>query len=196
MRYGDLQFIDIIIFAVITIFLIIRLKNILGSRGNLKKDNTVDLKIKEQNIEQKPDNQHIPELSENISKLEKAYEVLENFDHKGFIDGAKAAFETIITSFNKGDKQTLKNLLTKEVYQAFEKEINNKNIDPNNQFFSLNIEKVENVTIKDNIIRISIKFISEQFKNNDESTVIKKEDNWTFEKQINSKHPNWLLSST
>ena len=90
----------------------------------------------------------------------------------------------------------LKNLLTKEVYQTFEKEINNKNIDPNNQFFSLNIEKVENVTIKDNIIRISIKFISEQFKNNDESTVIKKEDNWTFEKQINSKHPNWLLSST
>ena len=79
MRYGDLQFIDIIIFAVITIFLIIRLKNILGSRGNLKKDNIADLKTKEQNIEQKPDNQHIPELSENISKLEKAYEVLENF---------------------------------------------------------------------------------------------------------------------
>ena len=41
-----------------------------------------------------------------------------------------------------------------------------------------------------------IKFISEQFKNNDENTKVKKEDTWSFEKLIKSKNPNWFLSST
>ena len=135
-------------------------------------------------------------LNENIIELKKAYEVLENFDHKNFVEGAKLAFETIIDSFNKGDKKTLKNLLTKEVYLIFEKEINENNIDSNNQFFSLNIEKIESVIIENGIIKISIKFISEQFKNNDEATIVKKEDIWVFEKLVNSKDPNWLLSST
>ena len=138
----------------------------------------------------------IPELNDNIAELSKAYEILDNFDHKNFIDGAKLAFETIINSFNKGDKKTLKRLLTKEVYLVFEKEINNNNIDLNSQLFSLNIEKIDSVVVKNGIIKIGIKFISEHFKNNDETTVTKKQDLWTFEKPTNSKDPNWLLSST
>ena len=94
------------------------------------------------------------------AKLKKAYETLENFDHKNFIEGAKLAFETIINSFNKGDKKTLKKLLTKEVYLVFDKEIDKNNTDPKNQFFSLNIEKIENVTIEKNIIKISIKLLN------------------------------------
>ena len=34
-----------------------------------------------------------------------------------FLKGAKIAYETIITSFAKGDKTTLKPLLNKEIYQ-------------------------------------------------------------------------------
>ena len=60
----------------------------------------------------------------------------------------------------------------------------------------LNVEKIEGVLIDQGKITIRIKFISEQFKNNDESTSIKKEDIWSFEKLIKSKNPNWLLSST
>ena len=56
----------------------------MGKRDNIKKDTPISLATKEQNIEQKPNNKDIPELSENINKLEKAYEVLENFDHKNF----------------------------------------------------------------------------------------------------------------
>ena len=119
-----------------------------------------------------------------------------NFDHKKFIDGAKLAFELIINSFNSGDKKALKKLLTKDVFLIFEKEIDMSNINPKNQFFSLNIEKIESVIVEKNTIKISIKFISEQFKNNDETTIVKKQDVWTFEKHINSSNPNWLLSST
>ena len=64
--------------------------------------------------------ENIPELNDNIAELRKAYEIIENFDHKNFIEGAKLAFETIINSFNKGDIKTLKRLLTKEVYLVFE----------------------------------------------------------------------------
>ena len=196
MGYGDLQIFDIIIFAGIAVFLVFRLKNVLGKRTGFEKNITNNVSSK--NNENKEENKtlDIPELNENIIELKKAYEVLENFDHKNFIEGAKFAFETIINSFNKGDKKTLKNLLTKEVYLIFEKEINENNIDSNNQLFSLNIEKIKSVIIENGIIKISIKFISEQFKNNDEATIVKKEDIWTFEKPTNSKDPNWFLSST
>ncbi len=196
MGFGDLQFYDIIIFAGVAIFLIFRLRNVLGKRTGFEKDNTrmPSNEVKKNNEEK--ETQYIPELNDNIIELKKAYENLEGFDHKNFIEGAKLAFETIINSFNKGDKKSLKNLLTKDVYQIFEKEINQKNIDPESQFFSLNIEKIENVVVEKGIIKISIKFISEQFKNNDESTVVKKQDVWTFEKPTKSKNPNWLLSST
>lgn len=82
------------------------------------------------------------------------------------------------------------------MFEAFEKEIDKKNTDSESQFFSLNVEKIESVVVDNNIIKIGVKFISEQFKNNDENTIIKKEDNWVFEKPTNSTEPNWLLSST
>ena len=195
MGFGDLRFYDIIIFAGVAIFLIFRLRNVLGKRTGFEKHNTETPLHEIKKEEEKPP-QYIPELNENIVELKKAYESLEGFDHKKFIEGAKLAFETIISSFNKGDKKSLKNLLTQDVYQIFEKEINQKNIDPESQFFSLNIEKIENVVVENGVIKISIKFVSEQFKNNDESTVVKKQDVWTFEKHIGSKNPNWLLSST
>ena len=142
MGYGDLQIYDIIIFAGIAIFLVFRLRNVLGKRTGFEKNitNKVSPKNDEDNNEQKT--QNIPELNDNIIELKKAYETLGSFDHKKFIEGAKLAFETIINAFNNGDKKTLKKLLTKEVYLIFEKEINQNNTDSNNQFFSLNIQKI------------------------------------------------------
>ena len=196
MGFGDLQFYDIIIFAGIALFLVYRLKNVLGRRTGFEKNITNKISTEDDKSKETTEQKNIPELNDNIAELSKAYEILDNFDHKNFIDGAKLAFETIINSFNKGDKKALKRLLTKEVYLVFEKEINNNNIDLNSQLFSLNIEKIDSVVVKDGIIKIGIKFISEHFKNNDETTITKKQDVWTFEKPTNSKDPNWLLSST
>ena len=195
MLYGDLQIIDIIIFAGIAVFLVFRLKNVLGKRTGLGKKTHENLNIlpdEKNDIKTKP----IPELQESFLKLKTAYETINDFDHNSFLEGAKNAFETIINAFNRGDKKTLKNLLTSEVFKSFEDAIDSKNIDSDYQFYSLNIKNVESVTLERGQIKICIKFISEQFKNNDESTVIKKQDIWTFEKAIKSKNPNWLLSST
>ena len=195
MFYGDLQIFDIIIFAGIAVFLVFRLRNVLGKRTGFEKNLNQKTKNHKSDINNNS-MENIPELEEKISKLVVAYQTLEGFDHKKFLEGAKMAFETIINAFNKGDKKTLKTLVTKEVFKSFEEAIDTNNNNQEYQFYSLRIESVENVLVENGLIKICIKFISEQFKNNDESTVIKKQDIWTFEKLIKSKSLNWLLSST
>ena len=139
---------------------------------------------------------NIPQLNENENKLSKAYEVLADFDHKKFLEGAKFAFETIINAFNNNDKKTLKNLLTKEVFLTFENAIEEKKNNPNYQFYSIIVDEVTDVSVMNSLINVTLKITSEQFKDNDESTISKKQDTWTFQKKINSNSPIWLLSST
>ena len=195
MVYGDLQIFDIIVFAAIAVFLVFRLRNALGKRTGFEKKPNNNLGAQPTKIKEATPN-NIPELEEKISRLKTAYETINDFDHKKFLEGAKRAFEIIINAFNKGDKKTLKKLVTEGVFKSFEEAIDAKNINPDYQFYSLNIERIEKVFVEANRIKICIKFISEQFKNNDENTVVKKQDTWTFEKTISSKNPNWLLSST
>ena len=192
MVYGDLQFFDIIVFAGIAAFLIYRLRNVLGKRSGFEK------KIGKPQPKEKEISslKNIPQLKENENKLSKAYEVLVDFDHKKFLEGAKFAFETIINAFNNSDKKTLKNLLTKEVFLTFENAIEEKKNNPNYQFYSIVVDEVTDVLVMDGLINITLKITSEQFKDNDESTISKKQDTWTFQKKINSKSPIWLLSST
>tara|TARA_B100000029_G_scaffold433103_1_gene445737 strand:- start:293 stop:871 length:579 start_codon:yes stop_codon:yes gene_type:complete len=192
MVYGDLQFFDIIVFAGVAAFLIYRLRNVLGKRSGFEK------KIGKPQPKEKDINslKNIPQLKESESKLSKAYEVLIDFDHKKFLEGAKFAFETIINAFNNNDKKTLKNLLTKDVYITFENAIEEKKNNPNYQFYSIVVDEVTDVSVIDSLINITLKITSEQFKDNDESTVSKKQDTWTFQKKINSNSPIWLLSST
>ena len=195
MVYGDLQIFDIIVFAGIAIFLVFRLRNVLGKRTGFEKKPNNNVSVQTTKTKETTVNS-IPELEEKISRLKTAYETINDFNHKNFLEGAKRAFETIINAFNKGDKKTLKKLVTEDVFKSFEEAIDAKNIDPDYQFYSLNIEGIEKVFVEGNHVKICIKFISEQFKNNDENTAVKKLDSWTFEKNTSSKDPNWLLSAT
>tara|TARA_Y100001935_G_scaffold165981_1_gene136675 strand:+ start:52 stop:633 length:582 start_codon:yes stop_codon:yes gene_type:complete len=193
MLYGDLQFFDIIIFAAIAGFIIYRLRSVLGKRTGYQKEQANPNTPQKENIKE---TNKIPSLLDNETKLENIYKNVNNFDHKQFLDGAKKAFEIIITSFNNGDKKTLKELVSNDVYDAFETAINNKNNNPSSQFYSLIIEGVEDAKVENNIISISINFISEQMLNNDEGKIIKNKDTWTFEKPVNSTSPKWILTQT
>ncbi len=193
MLYGDLQFFDIIIFAAIAAFIIYRLRSVLGKRTGYQKEKSEYKKIKkEERKEEKP----IPSLLDNQIKLQNVYEKVSGFDHKSFLEGAKKAFEIIITAYNNGDKKTLKNLVSKDVYEAFGKAIDNNTNNPSSQFYSLIIDKVSNAKVENNTITISIDFISEQMLNNDEGKIVKNKDNWTFEKPVNSSSPIWILTQT
>ena len=193
MIYGDLQFFDIIVFAAVAVFLIYRLRSVLGKRtGHQDQSRAESLKPKTPEII----NKKTPQLKDSEEKLSTVYENIEGFDHKNFLEGAKKAFEIIITAYNQGDKKGLKDLVSKNVFLAFEKAIEEKKNDPNSQFYSLVIDSVENAVVENKIIKITINFISEQFKNNDESSIQKNRDTWTFEKNINSKSNAWILTST
>ena len=193
MVYGDLQFFDIIVFAVIAVFIIYRLRSVLGKRTGYQKNLTTNQYSEEKKAQIK---KNTPQLKDNEQKLLKIYEVIEDFDHKSFLDGAKKAFEIIISAYNQGEKKTLKGLVSKDVFAAFEKAIDNKTNNPNSQFYSLVIDGVEDAKVENNVVRITLRFTSEQFTNDDENTVIKKQDLWTFEKKADSKSPEWILTST
>ena len=194
MVYGDIQFFDIIVFAAIAIFLIYRLRGVLGKRTGYQQ--TPQAHQKTTTNKPKSLKKTIPLLKDNEEKLSKIYEEIDGFDHKSFIDGSKKAFEVILTAYNKGDKKTLKPLVSKDVFATFEnaieKNLNNKNA----QFFSLVVDGIEDAKIENNNIKISVKFTSEQLINDDENTITKKHDVWTFEKHKENKSPIWTLIAT
>jgi predicted lipid-binding transport protein (Tim44 family) len=193
MIYGDLQFFDILIFAAIAGFIIYRLRSVLGKRTGFQKNIS---QPKPQETKKQEDVQKIPPLMDNETKLEAIYKKVNNFNHREFLDGAKKAFEIIISSFNNGDKKTLKNLVSKNVYSAFEKAIDEKTNNPESQFYSLIVEGIADAKVENNTISISVNFISEQMLNNDEGSIVKNKDTWTFEKPANSSSPIWILTQT
>ena len=193
MLYGDLQFFDIIIFAAIAGFIIYRLRSVLGKRTGFQKDLSQNQPKQDKKTE---NNKEIPALHDNQLKLQEIYKKVSDFDHKQFIEGAKKAFEIIITSFNNGDKKNLRNLVSKDVYTAFEKAIDEKQNDPSSQFYSLIVESIADAKVDSNTISISINFISEQMLGDDEGKIVKNKDTWTFEKPINSSSPIWILTQT
>ena len=193
MVYGDLQFFDIIIFAVIAVFIIYRLRSVLGKRTGFQKNINQQEFVKKETI---PDELKIPQLKENEQKLEVVYKKVNSFNHKEFLEGAKKAFEIIITAFNKGDKGTLKNLVSKDVYNAFEGAINSGSNNPNSQFYSLVIDGVEDAKVEGGKISIAVNFTSEQILSDSEDSIVKNKDTWVFEKPESSTGPAWLLVST
>ena len=104
MIYGDLQFFDILIFAAIAGFIIYRLRSVLGKRTGFQKNIS---EPKPQETKKQEDVQKIPSLMDNETKLEAVYKKVNNFNHREFLDGAKKAFEIIISSFNNGEVTTL-----------------------------------------------------------------------------------------
>ena len=193
MVYGDLQFFDIIIFAVIAVFIIYRLRSVLGKRTGFQKN------INQQEFAKKETKQEetkIPQLKESEQKLEAVYKRVSSFNHREFLEGAKKAFEIIITAFNKGDKNTLKNLVSKDVYNAFDEAINSGSNNPNLQFYSLVIDSIEDAKVENGQISIAVNFTSEQIVSENEESVIKNKDTWVFEKSETSTSPAWVLVST
>jgi predicted lipid-binding transport protein (Tim44 family) len=193
MVYGNLQFFDIIIFAAIAIFIIYRLRSVLGKRTGFQKNTNKKEHTK------KDSETHIintPQLKENEKKLENVYIKIPSFDHKAFLEGAKKAFEVIISAFNKGDKSTLKNLVAKNVYNAFETAIDSGSNNPNSQFYSLVIQGVDDAKVHNGKITIAVNFISEQIMGDNEEEVIKNKDTWVFERPEKSSNTAWILIST
>ena len=132
---------------------------------------------------------------------------LEGQDKKEFLKGAEIAYETIITSFAKGDKKKLEDLLTKQMLNNFHEAIEERNrlkISSDLTFIGVkqsDLEKYEKVNTN---LFTTVKFVSEiiSVKKDANNKIIEGNpdriktvtDHWKFTKNASSKSPNWYLT--
>ncbi len=131
------------------------------------------------------------------------------FTPKGFLEGAKAAYEMIVTAFAQGDRKTLKNLLEKDVYDGFERAIAEREAAGRRVDFTfVGLPKIvisEAEMDKRNAV-VTIQFTAEVVSatrekdgslvegNADQIQQIR--DEWTFARNTRSRDPNWKLVAT
>jgi len=193
---NNFGFIDIILLAMIAGFIILRLRNILGRKTGL------EAKVTPIFDEKKYNKFKSGTINEPILK-----DSLEDEEKKQFLKGAEIAYENILIAFAKGEKEKLKNLLTKEVYINFEQVIdhrNKENIKSELTFIGFKESKVEKFErIKSELfatVKIVCEIISVKKDKTDmviegNSDIIKTvTDYWKFTKNVFSKNPNWLLA--
>ena len=189
-------FIDIILLAMIAGFIILRLRNILGKRtGHEGKSPGI--------FDDKKYSQFKPEVkAKPILK-----DILEDSEKKEFLKGAEIAYENIITSFAKGEKEKLKTLLTKEIYINFEQAINHRSkeeIKSELTFVGVKESSVEKFEKIQNEYVATVKIVCEiiSVKKDKNETIIEGNpdkiktviDHWKFSKNVLSKNPNWFLA--
>jgi len=202
-----MPFVDILIFAVIAVFLIFRLRSILGSR---------------EGFEQKPSSSPVSDRAsdaENIISLhgEKANgEGLEavkrldkQFSEDSFSQGAASAFGMILSAFAEGDIASLRRLLGYDLYEDFSESIRQRAKEGDE--LSITIHDIQDVNLLDgevsqNIASVTVKFTSIQSRKlaDKDGVVIEEEsfdeteltDIWVFERDISLADPNWKLVET
>ncbi len=203
----SLPFIDIIIFAVIAIFLVYRLKNILGqnSEGN-EQNNQIDIGKKEFSNVVKLGNLDIDKTKANKSSISK---IDPTFNEDEFLKGAQNFFQMVINSFVKGDLQDIVKYIDDKLVKNFKSVIDERLKE--GESLKIEILKVKSIKIKDVkelkiSLRLSVLFETEQIKvlndktgkviDGDPKKSILVKDLWTFEKEIKSKDINWKLVET
>lgn len=132
-----------------------------------------------------------------------------SFGPKSFMEGAKSAYEMIVTAFAGGDRQTLKNLLEKDVYDGFERVIKDREAAGQKVDFTfVGLPKVEisEAELDKRAANVTIRFHAEVVSatrdkdgnllegNADQVTNIA--DEWTFARNPKSRDPNWKLVAT
>jgi predicted lipid-binding transport protein (Tim44 family) len=131
------------------------------------------------------------------------------FDPKHFLIGARAAYEMIVTAFAEGDRRSLKNLLSREVYEGFEnaiRERENRGETTETRFVSIDKTDLTGAELRGKTAQITVKFVSQLISVTHDRTgaaiegspekVTEVTDVWTFARDISSRDPNWKLVAT
>jgi predicted lipid-binding transport protein (Tim44 family) len=132
-----------------------------------------------------------------------------SFDARAFVEGAKQAYEMIVTAFAKGDRRTLQPLLAREVYDSFAAAITEREKrgeKAETTFVAIPDVKIERAAVNgsaaDLTLRIHAQFISAvrdsagAVVDGSPDTVADVSDLWTFSRDVTSRDPNWKLVST
>ena len=133
----------------------------------------------------------------------------ETFEPDTFLKGARAAYELIVTAFAEGNRKTLKNLLSREVYEGFagaitDRESRGEQIDQS--FVGIKSADIFEAELKNGIAQVTVKFVSELISATrdkageviagDPKRIKEVTDIWTFAREVASRDPNWKLIAT
>ncbi|GHF35325.1 Tim44/TimA family putative adaptor protein [Seohaeicola zhoushanensis] len=211
--------IQLLVLAGIAIFLILRLKSVLGTRDGFEKPplpNPAPTPARRgfEVIEGGPDHDiadHVEKDSDNARALAAMKRIEPEFSVTEFIQGARSAYEMILMGFERGHLDDIKPFLSEDVFQAFVDGVaarEDKGLTVEAEFIGVREVKVQEVTFdKDtNRAEITMRFVAEMTsvvrdKGGDviegSPTAIKRQkDSWTFSRVMGSTDPNWLLVAT
>jgi predicted lipid-binding transport protein (Tim44 family) len=214
------QYFDIILFAMVAGFLVLRLRGVLGRRtGNERRRELFVRRAKPApearptlgepgTVAAAPDTANAPAdaAPEELNQLRRADP---SFDPAHFLEGVRAAFDMIVTAFAKGDKAALQPLLSAEVFQQFSTAIDERIAAKETlETRILELDNAEIITAEllGHIAQVTVKLISQQINvtramdgsivDGDSEHPIEKTDNWTFARDTRSTDPNWVLVTT
>jgi predicted lipid-binding transport protein (Tim44 family) len=132
-----------------------------------------------------------------------------SFDALAFLEGAKAAYEMTVMAFAQGDRKTLKNLLSRDVYEGFERAIadrERKGERAETTFVSIDRAEILGVEVRNRVAQVTVRFASKLITvtrdaagvvvDGSPDTVVDVTDVWTFARTLGSRDPNWQLVAT
>ena len=188
------EYIDIILLAMIAGFIFLRLRGILGKKTGLEEDMSSSFA-------------HDFDFKKPVQKKE-IYEFNDDAK-KEFLNGAKIAYETIITSFANGKIKDIQSLLNKDIYNSFNdaiKERSSKQLKNETTFIGINSAEIKDHNQNNDLLEVSVNFISEiitcikdkenKIVSGDPKKIKKVNDTWKFSRNIRSQNPNWQLVET
>lgn len=219
----DFPFLDIVFFAMLAIFLGLRLRNVLGRRTGLEKRRPDPFKPAEPAPAQPADNVlRLPDRDRKALEtltadedtplargIKAIHQADKTFDVTGFVGGARGAFEMIITAFAKGDLQALRPLLADGVFDNFKRAVDDRTSRGETletTLIGLTSTEVVDADLEGSTARVTIRFVSEQVNltkdasgktvDGDPNKIVTITDVWTFARDVRSSDPNWMLVET
>jgi predicted lipid-binding transport protein (Tim44 family) len=218
---------DIIFFAILAVFIISRLFKVLGDTSYDRELNNEEREFYE-NLHNQLSKENLAEAKEIIQQIniasaleaslpqeyrdvfDKIREYDSTFSAENFIKGAEYAYELIINAFAKGDRQTLQELLSDEIYQDFIKEIEKRassTLSVNITVVGIKKCEIVDVFVEEDIANIVVKVVSDQIRftkdevsgeviNGNKNNIMAVTELWSFSKEIKSITNMWKLSAT
>ena len=198
-------YVDILIFAVLAVFLIFRLRSILGRRDGFEEDPNKKAAAAFKSQTKADMNNELPS-GEGIDAIVAADS---GFSKQAFLDGAEQVYEMILTAFARGNMEELRPFLGYEMAGSFSDAIKERR--KAGEELSITLTDLSRVDIREagvteGIASITVEYQSTQVRvlkdekgtiidgdSNDPETFV---DQWTFERDVTSANPNWLLIET
>lgn len=210
----------LLVLAAVAVFLIMRLRNVLGTRDGFEptqtvRKPTVESKSPHLSVVENGVDRDIADHVEIDSATGQAFvemkKIEPDFSVSEFQTGAREAYEMILMAFEGDDLDTLQAFLSDDVYESFAGVINDRqsqNLKVDAEFIGLRELKITEAAFNksNNEAEITMRFIGEltsvvrsaegDIVEGDASTIKRQKDVWTFARIMGSADPNWELVAT